>query len=60
MAREPFSASNQRESPPICGGQRCFLPPKADRQLTKSDSLNGILAGSQSLTDIETLFEFWL
>ena len=41
-------------------GSRYFLNPKADRKLTKSDRLTDILAGSQSLTDIETLFESWL
>ena len=39
---------------------RYFLIPKDDRQLTKSNSLTDILAGSQSLTDIGSLFEIWL
>jgi hypothetical protein len=46
--------SDERRDP------RYFLNPKADRKFTKSDRLTGILAGSQGLTDIETLFEIWL
>ena len=36
-----------------------FPAPKAIRQFTKKDCLAGILAGRQSLTDIETIIEVW-
>jgi hypothetical protein len=51
--REEAFSDERRES-------RYFLNPKDDRQFTKSNSLTNMLAGSQSLTDIGTVFEVWL